>query len=221
MDDAVKFINKSLKVLYENPDSLVFAPLADAYRKQGAFKKAIQICESGIKKHTGYAPGYAVLGRIYFELKKYKKAMEYFEKALDLEPGHLLSLRYLSDLYIKFKDVKKALCVYEMLLLYNPQDVQIKSIVNKIHSAHLNDYDYFSEQPLEKVAEDLSRVELNQQPAIRPLKCGVKTEDSKEELLDQMLAPAPRAPQQKRFSKIKMERDRKLRVLTDLMNRLN
>lgn len=221
MDDAVKFINKSLKVLYKNPDSLVFAPLADAYRKQGAFKKAIQICESGIKKHTGYAPGYAVLGCVYFELKKYKKAMEYFERTLDLEPGHLLSLRYLSELYIKFKDVKKALCIYEMLLLYNPKDVQIQNIVNRIHSAHLNDYDYFSEQPLEKVAEDLCRVELNQQPAIRPLKCGEEVEPLKKDLLDEMLAPASRAPQQERFSKVKAERDRKLRILTDLMNHLN
>ena len=27
-----------------------FAPLADAYRRKGAFQKAIQICESGLKK---------------------------------------------------------------------------------------------------------------------------------------------------------------------------
>ena len=147
--------------------------------------------------------------------------MDYFEKVLDLEPGHLLSLRYLSELYIKFKDVKKALCIYEMLLLYSPQNAQIQNIVNKIHSAHLNDYDYFSERPLDMVAEDLSQMELHQQPSIRPLKCGVEAEPSKEELLDQMLTPAPRSSQQERLSNIKTEKDRKLRILTDLMNRLN
>lgn len=221
MDDVVKFINKSLKVLYKNPDSLVFAPLADAYRRKGAFQKAVQICKSGLKRHKNYAPGYVVLARIYFDLKKYKKAMEYFEKALDLQPGHLMCLRYLSELYIKFKDVKKVLCIYEMLLLYSPQSAQIQNIVNKIHSAHLNDYDYFSERSLEMVAGDLSRMELSQQPSIRPLKCGVEVEPSKEELLDQMLTSAPHIPRQKRLYKIKTERDRKLRILTDLMSRLN
>jgi len=219
MDDIVKFINKSLKVLYKNPDSLVFAPLADAYRRKGAFQKAVQICKFGLKKHKGHAPGYVVLARTYFDLKRYKKARDYFEKALDLQPGHLLCLRYLSELYIKLKDAKKVLCIYEMLLLYSPQDAQIQNIVNKIHSAHLNDYDYFSERSLDMVADDLSQMELLQQPSIRPLKCEV--EFSQEESLDQMLTPFPRIPRQKRLYKIKTERDRKLRILTDLMSRLD
>jgi len=221
MDDVVKFINKSLGVLYKNPDSLVFAPLADAYRRQGAFKKAVQICVSGVERHTGYAPGYAVLGRIYFELQKYRKAVEYFEKALDLDPGNLLSLRYLSELYIRLKDVKKALCIYEMLLLYDPKDAQVKNIVNKIHSAHLSEYGYFSERPLREVARDLSQMELSQQPSIRPLKLGVAVEPSKEALVSQMLSPVPCAPLPESFSKVKAERDRKLKILQNLMNRLN
>ena len=221
MDDIVKFINQSLKALYKNPDSLVFAPLAEAYRRQGAFQKAVQICESGLNKHQEYAPGYAVLGCIYFDLKKYRKSMECFEKALDLEPGHLLSLRYLSDLYIRFKEVKKALCVYEMLLLSYPQDVQVQNIVNKMHSMHLRDYDYFSERSLDEAALDLSQIELQKQPSIRPLSCGGAVELSKEDLLNQMLVSAPRPSQKKNFSAKGIEKDRKLKVLRDLMNQLD
>ncbi len=219
MDNISKFINQSLRVLNKNPR--MFAPLADAYRRQGLFQKALQVCESGIKRYPNYAQGYAVLGCIYFDLKKYKKAVGHFEKSLDLEPGHLLSLRYLSDLYIRFKDVKKLLCIYEMLLLYNPQDVQIQDIINKIHSAHLDDYDYFSEQSLEVVAKDLSQRELDQKPSIRPLKCHMNMEPSKQELLDQMLTPFPRVSRKKLFPTMKAERERKLQVLRDLMSRIN
>lgn len=221
MDDIVKFINQSLKVLYKNPDSLVFAPLAEAYRRQGAFQKAVQICESGLSKHQEYAPGYAVLGRIYFDLKKYKKSMECFEKVLDLEPGHLLSLRYLSDLYIRFKEVKKALYIYEMLLLSHPQDVQVQSIVNKMHSMHLRDYDYFSERSLAGAARDFSQMELQKRPSIRPLSCDGVVEPSKADLLSQALTPVFRSSQERSFSTRRMERDRKLKVLRGLMNRLN
>ena len=222
MDDIVKFINQSLRILYKNPNSLTFAPLAEAYRRKGAFQKAVQICKAGLKRHSEYAPGYAVLGCVYFDLKKYKKSMECFEKALDLEPGHLLSLRYLSDLYIRFKEVKKALCVYEMLLLSYPQDVQVQNIVNKMHSMHLRDYDYFSERSLDGVARDFSQMELQKQPSIRPLNCSKEEELSKEDLLNQMLVSIPRRPSQERgFSARRVEAERKLKVLRSLMNRLD
>lgn len=221
MDSISKFINQSLKILSSDSHSLVFASLADAYRRKGLLKKALQICESGLRKHPKYARAYVVLGCVYFDLKKYKESIESFEKALDLEPGNLLSLRYLSDLYIKLKDVKKVLCVYEMLLLYNPRDAQIKGIIDKIHSAHLEDYDYFSEQSLEAVAKDLSQRELEEKPSIRPLNCRMDSKPSKEEVLNQMLTPFHRSSQKKWVLTMRSERERKLRILTSLMNQLN
>ena len=36
------------------PDSRLFAPLADAYRKTGDVDQAIDICEKGLEKYPDY-----------------------------------------------------------------------------------------------------------------------------------------------------------------------
>ncbi len=219
MDTASSFIDYGLKVLHKNPDSIIFAPLASAYRRQGSFQKALNMCELGLEKHPQYAQGHAVLGCIYLNLKRYSESITAFERALDLEPGHLLSLRYLIGLYIRFKDVKKLLRIYETLLIYSPQSVHVQDMIDKIHSAHLEDYGYFSEKSLEEAAEELSQRELNQKPLIRPLKC--KAVEEEPEKLDQILNPVSRVSQKKIFPSAQAERERRLKILRGLIRRVN
>ena len=45
------------------PESLVFARLADAYRKAGEPQRALEVLEDGLRRHPDYASAYIVHAR--------------------------------------------------------------------------------------------------------------------------------------------------------------
>ena len=165
----MRFVNQSLKKLNKNHKSLVFAPLADFFRRKKLYKKALLICLKGMQQNPSYAKGYAVLGSIYFDRLKYEKALSAFEKALELEPKNMISLRYLSQLYILTRNIPKLKEIYEILILHNPNDPYIQKITQTLHSAHLKNYEYFIEKPLSEVCKDLQQIELEKKPVLKPL----------------------------------------------------
>ena len=62
-------MNEELRHLIEKykraPDSRLFAPLADAYRKNGEVDMAIEILEKGIERIPDYASAHVILGKCY------------------------------------------------------------------------------------------------------------------------------------------------------------
>ena len=69
-----------MEKLVEDPNSRVFAPLAEAYRKSGMLDEAIQVCLEGLKIHPTYISGRVALARAYYEEKMLGEAKEEFEK---------------------------------------------------------------------------------------------------------------------------------------------
>jgi two-component SAPR family response regulator len=63
-NDAMAEVDELKKRLTQNPDSLIFVPLADAYRKAGLLQDAIDVCTKGLEKHPTYMSARVVLGRI-------------------------------------------------------------------------------------------------------------------------------------------------------------
>jgi tetratricopeptide (TPR) repeat protein len=70
----------------ENPQSPLFARLADLYIQKEQTVEAVKLCEEGIQFHPKYYAGYIVLGKAHLVLKEYSKALETFERALTLSP---------------------------------------------------------------------------------------------------------------------------------------
>ena len=64
MRNNLPLIDKYKKILKEDRTSVVFAPLAEIYRKSGEFKKAIQICKEGLEYSPSYLSGKLVLGHL-------------------------------------------------------------------------------------------------------------------------------------------------------------
>src|SRR5690242_7221233 len=100
-DQPTSEITELKKKLEENPDSLAFAPLADAYRKQGNLEEALQICRKGLERHPNNTSGRVVLGRDYREQGKADAAVSEFKKVLDLDPENLMAHSFLGSLYIE------------------------------------------------------------------------------------------------------------------------
>lgn len=70
----------------ENPQSPLFARLADLYIGKEQSAEVMKLLEEGIKLYPEYYAGYIVLGKAHLALKEYSKAQNAFEKAISLSP---------------------------------------------------------------------------------------------------------------------------------------
>jgi tetratricopeptide (TPR) repeat protein len=50
-----------------DPEGRSFAPLADAYRRAGDFRKAVEVLREGLERHPGSVPGHIVAAQLYLE----------------------------------------------------------------------------------------------------------------------------------------------------------
>jgi pentatricopeptide repeat protein len=121
-DPTTSEINELKKKLEENPDSLVFAPLADAYRKQGILDEAFNTCKKGLEKHPNYTSARVVLGRIYLAQEKIEQALVEFKKVLETDPENLMAHSLLGEIYVSRGDHQAAIEEYQKILTLNPDD---------------------------------------------------------------------------------------------------
>lgn len=159
-----KLIKQGLKILKKRP--LVSAPLADLFRRLGNYKTAIQLSQYGIKKNPQFVTGHTVLGRTLFECNQYEKAQSAFEEAIKLNPENIMALRYLIKIHLRLKNIKKAVKIYEILQLYHPDDEWVEKIMKQINTHE--DYNDFHVENLNEFSINLSRVEVEKRPFIRP-----------------------------------------------------
>jgi predicted regulator of Ras-like GTPase activity (Roadblock/LC7/MglB family)/tetratricopeptide (TPR) repeat protein len=79
-------IKRLSEILARDPDSIVFASLAQLYLKQGMVNEAIKMCLSGLKKHPSYVKGHRVLAEAYLKNGMVHSAKGEYEKILELNP---------------------------------------------------------------------------------------------------------------------------------------
>lgn len=119
------------KKLDENPDSLIFAPLADAYRKNGGLEEAFKICKKGLEKHPNYTSARVVLGRIYQEQEKIDQAANEFKKVLETDPENLMAHSLLGAIYVARGDCQSAIEEYQKILTLNPDDEETQGALKQ------------------------------------------------------------------------------------------
>src|SRR5579872_5181477 len=100
MENNVSSFVERYQLLYEkDPDSKVFAPLAEAYRRMGLLDEAIDLAESGVKVHPHFASGRVALGKCYVQKGKFAQAAEELKAASELSPENLLAHQLLAECY--------------------------------------------------------------------------------------------------------------------------
>jgi tetratricopeptide (TPR) repeat protein len=78
-----------------DPDGRGFAPLADAYRRAGDAKQALELLGDGMDRHPDFAPGHVVAARLYVEQGLFTEAEIAARRVLDLDPENVDALRSL------------------------------------------------------------------------------------------------------------------------------
>ena len=74
------------KVYRQNPDSPLFARLADLYLKRGKAEYALDICLKGCKDFPEYATGFLVLASCYEASGSVEEARDALNQALRIAP---------------------------------------------------------------------------------------------------------------------------------------
>lgn len=88
-------LERYLRIYQENPDSRVFAPLADLYRRLGRLDEAERICREGIRRHPYYAGGRVALAHIQFDMGHFEEALEEINSVVTYYPDNLLARKIL------------------------------------------------------------------------------------------------------------------------------
>ncbi len=84
--------------LSDNPQSPLFARLADLYLTQNQSAEALKLCETGVQTYSSYATGYVILGKCYSALNENSKARLAFTQALHLAPFNQLARKLLEEI---------------------------------------------------------------------------------------------------------------------------
>jgi tetratricopeptide (TPR) repeat protein len=120
------------KKLKENPQSLVFARLADIYLTEDRIDDAIQICQAGLKGNPSYVTGHFVLAKAYMLQNDMEKAESALKKVLTHDRNFISAHKYLGDLMIKLGWENTAITHYKDILNIDPLESNILSILEKL-----------------------------------------------------------------------------------------
>src|SRR6476620_6012693 len=108
-----------LKQYQDDPNSRVFAPLAEAYRKAGLIDEAIDISREGLKVHPSFMGGRVALARALFDKRLYQEVVEELSPIVQDIPDNLVAQRLLAESYLVLGRVAGALSASKMLLSFS------------------------------------------------------------------------------------------------------
>ncbi|MFQ5863833.1 MAG: tetratricopeptide repeat protein [bacterium] len=115
--------------LQKNPDSILFARLADSYLRKNRVDEAIQLCEKGLKRYPYYVTGHLILGKCYYAKKLYDQAEKEFKRVLLFDPKYLAAHKYYGDLMKEIGWENTCQMSYKKILEIDPFDETARSMV--------------------------------------------------------------------------------------------
>lgn len=118
----------------DQPDSLVFARLADAYRKAGQPKRALAVLEDGLIRHPDYPSGHIVRARALRDMGKVDESLEAFRRVLELDAANLVAIRELAGLADERGDADEARHWYERLSHVDPTNLEVRQRLRELEA---------------------------------------------------------------------------------------
>lgn len=124
-------LEKLKERLDRDPNSKLFVPLAEEYKKAGMFEEAIDVLIKGLEKHPNYMSARVSLGKIYIEKEMLNEAGQEFEKVVNVIPDNLYAHKKLAEIYKNLDNRNKAIDELRVVLRLNPTDeVAAKSLAS-------------------------------------------------------------------------------------------
>ncbi|MCH9023725.1 MAG: tetratricopeptide repeat protein [candidate division Zixibacteria bacterium] len=126
LDDRIE---KCQRILDSDPNSQIFAALAEAYRKKGDLDLAFKVCKNGLKVHDDYGSAHVVMSKINLDRGQYDWAEIEAKRAADLD-GRTRSVELLlSEIYIYKGEFSQAIKLLKELRSRDPENPQIQKLL--------------------------------------------------------------------------------------------
>lgn len=132
----IKEIEKLREKVDKDPNSKLFVPLAEEYRKEGMADEAIEVLRKGLEIHPGYMSARVSLGKIYLEKGKMEEARIEFESVIKSIPDNLYAHKKLAEIYRDTGERGLAVKAFRTVLKLNPMDEDILRNLQDIEAAY-------------------------------------------------------------------------------------
>ncbi len=126
LDDRIE---KCQRLLATDPNSQIFAALAEAYRKRGELDKAFRVCQSGLKVHPSYASAHVVMAKINLDRSLYDWAEAEIRKAIEIEGSTRATELLLAEVQIYRGEFDSASRLLKRLHQTDPENEHIKKLL--------------------------------------------------------------------------------------------
>lgn len=123
-------IEKCQKILDSDPNSQIFAALAEAYRKKGDLDKAFRVCQHGLKVHPSYGSAHVVMAKINLDRRQYDWAESEARRAAELDGWTRTTELLLAEIHIYKGEFNQAIKLLNRLHQSDPDNDQIKKLLD-------------------------------------------------------------------------------------------
>lgn len=132
---AAKEIEKLKEKFDKDPNSKLFLPLAEEYRKEGMLDEAIDVLQKGLEKHVTYTSARVLLGKTFLEKGMLDEARKEFEGVIKIVPDNLFAHKRLAEVYRDTGETDLAIKAFRIILRLNPMDEESISNLRDIEAA--------------------------------------------------------------------------------------
>lgn len=119
---SLEEIERLKERINKDPNSKLFVPLAEEYKKMGMMSEAVEALMQGLERHPSYMSAHVSLGKIYLDKGKLDEASSEFEKVVSAIPDNLYAHKKLAEIYRALSMREKAMEEFKMVLKLNPLD---------------------------------------------------------------------------------------------------
>lgn len=164
-----------------NPDPKNYFILAEAYRDELNFEKALEACKKGLEKQPESIGGQVLLAEILFKIGKLDEAFILLNNLLKRAPDNTRAYNLLYEICIQKKDFQGAKSALEKLFFFNPFDEEISQKLLEINRILEKSVKHEIPLPEEELTLERGGAELKEERLIPSLPEEKAFEETEEE----------------------------------------
>jgi tetratricopeptide (TPR) repeat protein len=119
---ALEEIERLKEKISKDPNSKLFVPLAEEYKKAGMFDEAVNALTQGLERQPNYLSARVSLGKIFIERGMPAEAQKEFEQVIAAIPDNLYAHKKLAEIYRDLGERQNAIREFKTVLQLNPMD---------------------------------------------------------------------------------------------------
>lgn len=125
-------LGKVEKLYRQQPQSPLFARLADLYLRRGKVERALALCQEGCRRFPHYPTGYLILGKCYEAQGQLEEARSATDQALRLDPENPAGFMRLSQIYQDLGIATLALKSLQQAARFDPLSDKLAEQVDRL-----------------------------------------------------------------------------------------